>query len=53
MLTKHPVVRIAPVQTSYGQRKRVTDRESSGSQIEALPNKLTDWETAVTDDPEY
>jgi len=53
MLAKHPVVRIAPVRTSYGQRERVTDRESSGSQVEALPDKLTDWETAVTDDLEY
>jgi hypothetical protein len=53
MLAKHPVVRVAPVRISYGQREGVTDGESSGSQVGILPDKLTDWEAAVTDDPEY
>jgi len=46
MLAKYSVVRVAPVRTSYGQREGVTDRELSGSQVGALPNKLADWETA-------
>jgi hypothetical protein len=53
MLAKYPVVQVAPVQTSPRQGEGVAEERQSSTQVRTLPDKLTDWEAAVTDDSEY
>lgn len=55
MLAKHLVIRVAPVQTSPGERRRREEavEESSNTQVGAVPDELMDWEATVTDDLEY
>jgi hypothetical protein len=53
MLTKYPVVWVAPVQTSPGRGEGVAEERQDSTHVRTLPDKLTDWEAAVTDDSEY
>jgi hypothetical protein len=53
MLAKYPVVRVAPVQTSPRRGEGVAEERQGGTQVGTLPDELTDWEAAVTDDSEY
>jgi hypothetical protein len=53
MLAKYSVVWVALVQTSPGQGEGVTEKRQGSTHVRTLPDKLTDWEAAVTDDSEY
>jgi hypothetical protein len=53
MLAKYPVVQVAPVQTSPRRGEGVAEERQGGTQVGTLPDELTDWEAAVTDDSEY
>jgi hypothetical protein len=53
MLAKYLIVWVALVQTSLRRGEGVAEERQGGTHVRTLPDELTDWEAAVTDDLEY